>query len=247
MPTYFPVRLRGDGPTRISELCGTDFNPGGLFILMREPPPPGSLLRLEFDLAPQAGLVTADAKVIRTVTAEDESDESRWGAEVLFTELADDDQRRIQDWVRRLGGFEPEEPIPMPGTPAAEPSAHGDPVSALDGARREAEGWGQMEVRVRLEGFQYLTRHHQVKMTPEGLFIRTEAPLPTGSRVSLEIQAHGDDRVYRAKGQVMRLVATRVLSKTTATPGMSIRITGCDEATRTFLKSLMPKAADSSL
>ena len=102
----------------------------------------------------------------------------------------------------------------------------------------------EVEVRVRIQGFDYMTRHHEVKMTAEGLFIRTEAPLPTGSQVDLEFDSKKDGEVFNGKGEVMRIVTTRIPRDPKLNPGMAIRITASDDATRAFLKVLMDKTAE---
>lgn len=159
------------------------------------------------------------------------------------------------------GGSEPPAPpaeqdlsAPLPGEESD--SSRAAPVNPLpistlydeaqEESRQPTPPERDVEVRLRLEGFEYLTRHYEVKMTAEGLFIRTEAPLPTGSRVAIELQRKGDEKIYRAKGQVMRLVTTRVPRDTRVVPGMSIRVTGCSDETREFLKEMLERAAEAS-
>ena len=261
---YFPVILRSEGNKAPMDLCGKDFSPQGLFVLCTIPPALGSLFQIEFDLSPMGGTVTADVRVVRTVTSKEVEDDSQWGAGVEFVQIREEDRASLEDWVQRLRKFEEQESIPMP--PPSEPPPDLESVeslfSALEGgeedgpskaapAEEEATDTKEppqpdLEIRVQLEGFDYLTRHHEVKMTTQGIFIRTDSPLPTGSRVTLELDSKSEGEIYRAKGQVMRLVTTRLPETASIIPGMSIRITACSDATRAFLQRLMKKTAEAS-
>ena len=215
---FFPVLLHAEGSDRVFEFCGTNFSSSGIFLLMKNPPAIGSTLRLEFDLSPLGGSLEVDAEVVRTVTGETEPDVGKWGAGLKFLELEPEDEELGQEWVTKLAPIR--ETSGQPGGPGG-----------------DSEGAPQVEVRITLEGFNYLTKHHEVRMTPAGLFIGTEAPLPTGSRVDLELQPTGLDTIYKAKGQVMAIVISRPGDEDDS-PGMSIRVTGADEETRRYLQEL---------
>lgn len=262
---FFQVALRSHGTRGAIELVGRDFSPDGLFVLTNDPPPAGSRFLIECDLAPVGGRIKAAVRVVRTVTAKDGVDEAEWGAGLEFTEITQEVRACLAEWAAKLRQFEHEESViempgpsdeaalPAPGAPggAAPKPVPPSPRTAAPSAPAGRAGprplpKGDVEVRVRLEGFEYLTRHHEVKMTAEGLFIRTEAPLPTGSRVAIELQRTGEEKVYKAKGQVMRLVTTRILRESKVVPGMSIRVTGCSDETRKFLQEMLEKAAEAS-
>ena len=222
---FFPVLLHPEGDERIFEFCGTNFSSTGIFLLMKNPPAIGSTLRLEFDLSPLGGRLEVDAQVVRTVTGDTEPDVGKWGAGLKFLDLEEEDQMAVQDWVDKVA--------PLPDT-SGPPGASGTDSGSMS----------PVEVRIRLEGFNYLTKHHDVHMTPAGLFIGTEAPLPTGSRVDLELQPAGDTTIYKAKGQVMAIVTRRAGAEDNA-PGMSIRVVGASEETRNYLQQL--RAAEEDL
>lgn len=217
---FFPVLLHAEGSDRVFEFCGTDFSSSGLFLLMKNPPAIGSSLKLEFDLSPLGGRLAVTAKVVRTVTGQTEPDVGKWGAGLEFFDLSDNDREVVQEWVTKVA--------PTKGSESA-PSAPKDAPSEL-------------EVRIRLEGFDYLTRHQDVQMTRQGLFIETKAPLPTGARVDLEMCPVGEGKVYKAKGQVMRIVTVRLAETSGTEPGMTVRILQCNDEARHYLQSLLEEA-----
>ncbi len=219
---FFPVLVQAEGSDRIFEFCGTNFSSGGIFLLMKNPPAVGGTLRLEFDLSPLGGKLEVDATVVRSVTGEDEPDSGKWGAGLKFTSLTEEDELAVREWVLKVAPMK-DGPGPAPGG-----GVIGD---------EEAPEAARVEVRIRLDGFNYLTKHQNVRMTPAGLFIGTEAPLPTGSRVELELQPIGEDTIYKAKGQVMAIATPRP-GDDSSDPGMSIRVIGATEETRKYLQEL---------
>jgi hypothetical protein len=217
---FFPVLLHAEGSDRVFEFCGTDFSSSGLFLLMKNPPAVGSSLKLEFDLSPLGGRLAVTARVVRTVTGQTEPDVGKWGAGLEFEDLSENDRNVVQEWVTKVAPTK---------TPEGAPEASGQTPSEL-------------EVRIRLEGFDYLTRHQDVKMTRQGLFIGTKAPLPTGARVDIELCPVGEEKVYVAKGQVMHIVTVRLAETSGTEPGMTVRILQCNDEARHYLQALLEEA-----
>lgn len=77
-----------------------------------------------------------------------------------------------------------------------------------------------------------------------GLFIRTAALRPVGTRVTLKVMITREPLEFEVRGQVVRTVSVEQSRDTGATPGMGIQFEDLGGETRAALERLIAAASD---
>lgn len=92
-------------------------------------------------------------------------------------------------------------------------------------------------LRVRFDSFRSFLEATRDRISEEGLFLPSTAPLPVGSRVAFEVGLGDDFPLLRGDGEVVRTVEEG--SSGEDPPGMAVRFLSTDAATRELVAKLV--------